>query len=112
LVVFNLHRVVSQGKDRVVVVEGFFDCMKVVQAGIPCVALMGWSLSEEQAKLLSAHFRYLTIMLDGDEAGRKGTAECLLALGRRRYVRAVAVPEGMEPDQLGEADIRALLWYE
>lgn len=45
---FNLHRV----KDAlsVVVAEGFFDCMKVSQAGYPCVALMGCTMSKAQEK--------------------------------------------------------------
>jgi DNA primase len=70
------------------------------------------SLSEEQVELLCTHFRYLTIMMDGNEAGRKGTVECLVRLGRQRYVRAVKVPDGMEPDQLDAKDIRWLLRYE
>lgn len=85
--------------------------MKVVQAGFPCVALMGSSLSEAQAALLCKHFRYLTLLMDGDEAGRRVTGECLLTLGRRRYVRAVELPEGFQPDQLPKEAIRELLMY-
>src|SRR5436853_4581508 len=51
-VVYNLHRV--KGRSVVVLVEGFFDCMKVSQAGYPCVALMGCSMSELQEELLAA----------------------------------------------------------
>ena len=53
LELFNLHRAIgeSSGQGRVVVVEGFFDCMKVSAAGFPCVALMGSSLSEHQERL-------------------------------------------------------------
>jgi DNA primase len=42
---FNLHRAVAVGEPSVVVVEGFFDCLKVHQAGIrSVVALMGTAL--------------------------------------------------------------------
>src|SRR5665213_1210875 len=50
LELYNLHRV--RGEVSVVLVEGFFDCMKVTQAGFPCVALMGASMSKAQEKLL------------------------------------------------------------
>src|ERR1019366_7157892 len=39
---YNLNRI-SKGECAVVVVEVFFDCMTVSQAGYPCVALMGCS---------------------------------------------------------------------
>ena len=50
LELFNLHRV--KGEVSVVLVEGFFDCMKVTQAGFPCVALMGSTMSKAQEELL------------------------------------------------------------
>ena len=110
---FNLHRVLAEsGENRnVVLVEGFFDCMAVSQAGFPALALMGSSLSEQQTELLAAHFRHVVVVLDGDEAGRKGTEECLVKLGRRVYVRAVELPEGQAPDGMPLAEIRKALRY-
>ena len=71
-VVFNLHRAVeSAARQRgvAIVVEGFFDCLKVYQAGYGnVVALMGASVSERQSELLDTYFRELVVMLDGDEA--------------------------------------------
>jgi DNA primase len=68
-VVYNLHLVTDQ--DTIIVVEGFFDCMKVHQAGYPCVALMGSSLSQRQEELLCKYFSGVVLMFDGDEAGRR-----------------------------------------
>jgi hypothetical protein len=46
-VVFNLHRAVGEAARWAIVVEGFFDCLRVHQAGFRnVVALMGASLSE------------------------------------------------------------------
>jgi DNA primase len=109
--VYNLWRVVPERPRSVVVVEGFFDVMKVVQAGYPAVGLMGSSLSDRQAELLCERFRHLVIMMDGDEAGRRATEECLSTLGRRRYVRAVEVPEGLQPDLLDTENLHELLRY-
>jgi len=111
LELFNLHRAIggSNAGGRVVVVEGFFDCMKVSQAGFACVALMGSSLSETQEELLVRNFKNACLMLDGDEAGRRATDDTLVRLGRRMWVRAVATSDGMQPDMLTGEDIAALL---
>jgi DNA primase len=103
---FNLHRAVEGDAERsVVVVEGFFDCLKVTQAGFPCVALMGCSLSAEQKELLARHFRAVRLMLDGDEAGRSAISELLPRLARRLYVRVVEMAEGKQPDQLSTEEL-------
>lgn len=106
LELFNLHRTTEP---EVILVEGFFDCMKVHQAGFPTVALMGSSLSEAQENLLAAKFERVVVMLDGDEAGRQATAEILARLASRMWVRAVMVPDGKQPDQLTSEELKALL---
>jgi DNA primase len=105
--VYNL----AQVRERAaVIVEGFFDCMKVTQAGFPAVAVMGSDVSDRQADILCARFERLVIFFDGDAAGRQGTDRALVALGRRgRYVRAVLLPDGSQPDQLSEEEIKRLL---
>jgi DNA primase len=108
---FNLRRATLEtgGERRVVVVEGFFDCMRVSAAGFPCVALMGSSLSTQQEELLARHFKNACLMLDGDEAGRNATDECLLRLARRMWVWAVILPDGKQPDQLSGDELTELL---
>jgi len=111
LELFNLHRVIGDSKTepRVVVVEGFFDCLKVSDAGFPCVALMGYSLSEAQEILLARCFKAAWLMLDGDEPGQHAAAELLARLSRRMWVRAAVVPDGSQPDQLTGEQIKQLL---
>ena len=92
-----------------VLVEGFFDCIKVVQAEHVCVALMGCSLSEDQEALLIRHFRQVVVMLDGDEAGRRAAGETAAKLSHKVWVRVVDVPEGRQPDQLSTEELQALL---
>jgi DNA primase len=106
--VYNLPMVI--GQRAVVITEGFVDCMKVTMAGFPCVALMGCDISEHQAELLCAHFAHLVLFFDGDAAGRQGSDQALVEIGRRgRYVRAVLLPDGSQPDQLSEEDIKRFL---
>lgn len=108
LVLFNLHRAVRHGK-AVIVVEGFFDCLNVHQAGFPCVvALMGCSLSARQEALLQQHFRQVTLMLDGDNAGRRAGATIAARLVTKLAVRVVEIPLGTQPDHLSADQICCL----
>lgn len=108
LVLFNLHRAIHYGR-AVIVVEGFFDCFNVYQAGFPCVvALMGCSLSRQQEVLLQQHFHQITLMLDGDNAGRRAGAMIAARLVTKVAVRVVEIPLGRQPDQLGADQIHCL----
>ena len=90
----------------VIACEGFFDVMKIVQeTSYPAVALMGSALSQWQADLLVEHFRHIVLMFDGDNAGKRVTDKVLMRLGRRRYVRAIELPPGSQPDQLTREEL-------
>jgi hypothetical protein len=109
-VVFNLHRAVEFAARQggvAIVVEGFFDCLKVHQAGCGnVVALMGASLSDRQSELLATYFRELVVMLDGDETGRRASR----ALVARWPAASMAwVPAGWQPDQLSSEEIKRTL---
>lgn len=111
LVLFNFHRVLKEVEARrpIVLVEGFFDCVNVDQAGFPVVALMGCSLSEAQEQLLTSDFNSVVVMLDGDEVGRKAAEEISARLTRKMFVRVVDVGEGRQPDQLSTDELKSLL---
>jgi hypothetical protein len=62
----------------------FPPCAVIHQAGCRAVvALMGSTLSRHQADLLCRHFDRVLVMLDGDEAGRQGTAAIVSTLTSR-----------------------------
>ncbi len=106
-VLFNLHRVTGK---EVIVVEGFMGCMKVWQSLHPfVVALMGCSLSEQQEELLVSRFQQVTLLLDGDVAGRQAAEEIARRLVRKLWVRIVEVPDGRQPDELSEGIFNGLL---
>ena len=56
--------------------------------------------------------RFVTVMLDGDEAGRKAAPAVAAALARHWWVRIVELPDGMEPDTLPQEKLLALLGKE
>jgi DNA primase len=110
LELFNLHRAAATGSETVIVVEGYFDCLRVHQAGFSCVvALMGCALSTEQERPLLERFRRLVLMLDGDAAGRAASQRLSARLSGKCLVVVVALPDGAQPDQLPPETIGRLL---
>jgi DNA primase len=108
LELYNLHRV--KAELSVVLVEGFFDCMKVIQAGFPCVALMGSAMSKTQEELLAENFAHVVVMLDGDDAGRAEAEGIVDRLQQVAYrVGLVELPNGVQPDQLSADELHRVL---
>jgi len=109
-VLFNLHRAAAGGPDTVIVVEGFFNCLKVHQAGMSCVvALMGCSMSTEQERLLTEHFKRIVVMLDADPAGQQASILIAERLNSRCTIDMVRLSAGRQPDQLSSEDILRVL---
>lgn len=107
---FNLHRASATQQSSVIVVEGFFDCLKVYEAGFTSVvALMGIALYEHQRRLLLQRFRQVVLMLDGDATGRRASGVVSAQLSADCSVRIVELAENSQPDQLSEQALRALL---
>jgi DNA primase len=105
-----MHRAAATEESAVVVVEGFFDCMKVHQAGIPSVvALMGAVLYEPQRGALAGRFRQVILMLDGDATGRKASEVIAEKLRPISTVQVLGLPVGAQPDQLSSEAIREML---
>lgn len=109
-ILFNLHRAAATGQPTVVVVEGFFDCLKVHQAGAAAVvALMGAVLYPSQQRALLERFQRVILMLDGDEAGRRATAKLPAQLQPHASVRVIRLPDSVQPDQLSTQAMREVL---
>jgi len=114
LEVFNLHRAALSEQDApLVVVEGFFDCFALHQAGYErVVALMGSSLSDtqEQTIIETVGDEGVIVFFDNNEAGRSGAAEAVWRLAQQTFVRAVlAEGEGRQPENLSPDEMRIFL---
>jgi DNA primase len=114
-VVYNLHRAKDDAKGQgLIVVEGFFDCMRLHQAGISnVVALMGSSLSDEQEALIVAAVGpqgKVALMFDEDDAGWKGREDALSRLSSRVHVKVIGLgEEGTQPDTLSPESLAQYL---
>lgn len=90
----------ARKQDRVLVVEGYFDAIRLALAGIEeVVAPLGTALTESQAALLGKLTKNVFLLYDSDEAGLKATFRAgieLLRLGVA--VRVVTLPDGEDPD--------------
>ena len=86
--------------ERGMVVEGYFDCVRLMAAGIESVvAPLGTALTPQQAELLHKYTRTVFLLYDSDKAGLKATfraGDALLAQGIAVHV--VTLPEGEDPD--------------
>ena len=100
-VLYNLRRVIKQGSDTVVIVEGFWSVLRLQNEGIPCVSTFGDSVSEAQAELLVQHgVKNVILIYDGDEGGRIGTQSSLPTLAKQLFVKTVALGDGIKPDTM------------
>lgn len=107
---FNLHRAIDSGERTLILVEGFFDTLKIHQAGHQNVAaLMGSRLSSRQADLTGTYFDQVILMLDADGAGKAGTTAAATALSSILVVQIVELASGTQPDQLAPEEIKQLL---
>src|SRR5664279_109007 len=111
---FNIDRAVKEPSDQpLVIVEGFFDCMKLHQHGCrKVVALMGSTLSAAQEELIRKHtdrHSQIIVMLDEDEAGQAGREDIAVRLAKFVFVKVHTFEKpDMQPDNLTAEEVSAL----
>lgn len=89
-----------QQTKRVILVEGFFDCLTLYQNGIKNVlATCGTALTTEHMQQIRNMARELYICFDADTAGRSGVSRSMsLADNSGLMMRVVMLPSGEDPD--------------
>jgi DNA primase len=101
--------------DRVLLVEGYFDAVRLVAAGVESVvAPLGTALTADQATLLVRYSKNVFLLYDSDSAGLKATFKAGDELLRQgATVRVVTLPQGEDPDtyvqQHGRSGLEARL---
>ena len=90
----------SSGKDRAILVEGYFDVIALWQAGFKeAVAGCGTALTVEQLRVLSRYTKNVIACFDGDGAGRKASMRALeIFLQAGLLGRGIFIPTGFDPD--------------
>ena len=101
-VLYGLHlaRAAARKAGRMVVVEGYFDCLSLHQNGIEnVVASCGTSLTSQQVSVLARFVPEVVMNYDPDTAGQSATKRSIeLLLERNLTVRILRLPDGLDPD--------------
>ncbi len=101
---YNLHfaRNAIRREESALVVEGYFDVLRLVQAGIEnVVAPLGTALTGDQVELLKRYAKSVTLLYDSDAAGLRATFRAGDELLRHDVrARVATLPPGEDPDTL------------
>ena len=112
---FNLDRAVKESADQpLIIVEGFFDAMKLHQHGCrKVVALMGSTMSTAQEELIRQQTNsrsHVIVMLDENDAGKAGREDIACRLSKICFVRVHQFSQpDMEPEHLTAEEVQQLM---
>ena len=99
---YGLHQAIDaiRAKDFVVLVEGYFDLLRLVENQFRnAVASSGTALTPTQARLIRRYTKNVRIAYDGDSAGIKAAIRNGFILEKEGLnVTITALPEGEDPD--------------
>lgn len=71
---FNLNLAKAEKTDTIILVEGYFDAIAIVQAGVNnVVATLGTALTTKQAQIISMYAKRVVLSYDSDQAGIDAT---------------------------------------
>jgi len=115
LELFNIDRAVKEPAEKpLVIVEGFFDCMRLHQHGCrKVVALMGSTMSAAQEELIRKYTNgesQIIVMLDEDEADSAGREDIACRLSRFCFVKMHQFDKpGTQPENLPADEVNQIL---
>lgn len=105
---YNYHRVSGRLCHGLYVVECAWGVLRLAQIGVPAVALFGLELTQTRVELLR-RARVVTLLLDGDRAGREASVRLAQRLAPVVRVRIATLPWGRDPDDLEAGELRQLV---
>ncbi len=92
--------IAARDLDMIILVEGYFDHSRFVEAGYDCVvATCGTAITSSQARQICAMSSDILICYDGDKAGQRAAvraAEIILEQGHLPVI--ISIPDGKDPD--------------
>lgn len=110
-VLYGLHLAKSaiRTEKKIVVVEGYMDCIAAHTAGTAfTVASSGTAFTNEQAKLIKRFTDTVVLAFDMDAAGIEASGRGVdVLLGEGLTVRIASLPQGKDPDELIRKDAAA-----
>lgn len=112
-VLFPFDYAKSLGGDRIVVVEGPVDALKLLYHGVPAVAVLGTAnLGNKEAILSAAGYKKAFVLFDNDKVGIEAAPHMLKNLHKVMDAEIVNLPENRsDPGVLEPAEIQWLYKY-
>jgi len=109
-VLYNLNNAKDISK-TLIVVEGFKSVWKLYMAGYQnVVACMGSTITEGQQNLLYGHAFKIILLLDGNEAGVKGTVRAMDDMRGKIDIKPLIFPyEKLDPGDLSVEELRQII---
>ncbi len=109
-ILFNEKILNKQNNKKIIIVEGYFDVIKLEQSGFSnCLAPLGTSINHEKLIEITKKGFEIIVCLDGDIAGRNATIRLMNnLLGDKNFelgIKFVLLPKNFDPDQLIESDM-------
>ncbi len=114
-ILFNEKILNKQNNKKIILVEGYFDVIKLEQSGFSnCLAPLGTSINHEKLIEITKKGFEIIVCLDGDIAGRNATIRLmnnLLADNNFELgIKFVLLPKNFDPDQLIESNMSDKLY--
>ncbi len=104
---YGLHESVTAVREtgRVIIVEGYMDCLALRSHGFrEVVAVLGTALTSGHVRRIKGLASEAYVVFDSDDAGRAAAVKSLpLFLNEGMTARAIALPDGEDPDSFMKA---------
>ena len=109
-ILFNEKILNKQNNKKIIIVEGYFDVIKLEQSGFKnCLAPLGTSINHEKLIEITKKGFEIIVCLDGDIAGRNATIRLMNNLLSDKDfelgIKFVLLPKNFDPDQLIESNM-------
>ena len=109
-ILFNEKILNKQNNKKIIIVEGYFDVIKLEQSGFTnCLAPLGTSINHEKLIEITKKGFEIIVCLDGDIAGRNATIRLMNnLLADKNFelgIKFVLLPKNFDPDQLIESNM-------
>ncbi|MBR2840418.1 MAG: DNA primase [Bacilli bacterium] len=100
---YNYHRArnVARMKNKIIIVEGFMDVIRMHTIGVKnVIAMMGTAVTDKQAHLIKRMAKEVILCFDGDSAGAKATKSCIDELSKIDVIpKVVRLEDKLDPDE-------------
>lgn len=93
---------------EIIVCESVFNALTCYAYGKPAIALLGTGTPYQYEQLSRLPVRKFILGFDGDNAGRKATARFRQALGKKKIISVLDIPEGKDINDLSKEEFEAL----